>query len=158
MNKSIIIPSLALVSDISKQQPFSPRTSSKVQSPYLKTIQIPSLSPKSPRQRLEKIFTSEKMMDLKTINVNKRFKVVKTLIEERARSSSPKIKEESKLNQNFFPEIGLVKKYKKMRLENQENQIKVKNLFSELVKLNSEQTNLKKCIEICFQIIDLTFQ
>ncbi len=155
MNKSIPLPSLALVSDVSKQQPFSPRTSSKVQSPYLKTIQMPSLSPKlQPRGQ----FAAEKMIDWKSMNINKSFKVVKTLIEERARSSSPKIKEESKLNQNFFPEIGLVKKYKKMRLENQDNQIHVKNLFSELVKLKTEQANLKKCIEICFQIIDLTFQ
>ena len=107
----------------SKFSPKSP-TSPKISSPLLKTIHVPSLNIKIKTSQVKEGINLPK---LKNFEFDHRFKIQKTFVEERARSTSPKLRGESKTNQKFIEENGLVKKYKKMRLENQEFQIKIRD-------------------------------
>ena len=147
MDKPPFIPNLSIY------QNSSPRNSPKNLSSRLKAIHVPPLTPKISLKP-----EMPKKTDLMTINFNKNFKLRKTVIEERSGSSSPRIREEAKLNHICLEDDGLMKKYKKIRLENQEIQIKINGLYSELEKLQSDDIDLKIRVELCFQILDLTFQ
>lgn len=135
----------------SKFSPKSP-TSPKIPSPGLKAVHVPSLNL---RIKTPQIINLPK---IRNFEFDHRFKIRRTFVEERARSTSPKLREESKNNQTFVEENGLLKKYKKMRLENQEFLIKIRELYCDLMKQYSQGINLEKCVETSIQIIALVFQ
>ena len=135
----------------SKKNPTSP----KISSPVLKAIHVPSLNIKIKTPQIKEGINIPKR---KNFELDHRFKIQKTFIEERARSTSPKLRGESKINQTFIEDNELVKKYKKIRLENQEFQIKIKELYCDLMKKYSQGTNLENCVETSIQIMALVFQ
>lgn len=152
MNK-FSIPSLS----ISKQS-VSPKNSNtpKIVSHCLKAINAAPLKIKI-NQTPERIITPK----LKNIEFDHRFKIRKTLIEERARSTSPKLRGEgnnNNNNHNILEDNGLVKKYKKIRLENQEIQIKIRELYCDLVRQYSQGMDMENCVENSLQIIEFIFQ
>ena len=74
---------------------------------------------------------------------------------ERMKSLSPKLKENSSINKHA-EEGEIVKKYKKIRIENQDHLIKINNLCGELQE--NKNVDVKKRVETCFEIISSVFR
>ena len=123
-----------------------------------------------PRQSLHSIFQKvslspeqKKFSPIKIIPMN--FKLHKTFIEERMKSvspkSSPKFREETSTHKQSFKcfnmeEDEIIKKYRRIRIESQENHIKINQLFRDLC--STQKIDLAKCIDICFEILALLFK
>ena len=123
-----------------------------------------------PRQSLHSIFQrgslspeQKKSPPIKIIPIN--FKLRKTFIEERIKSSSPKpnpkFREETSTHKKSFKcfsmeEDEIIKKYKLIRIESQENQIKINQLFRDLSCIHKNDE--VKCVDICFEILALIFK
>lgn len=140
---------------ISLQVPFlaSPKNSSSPkQLPNINKVlsTFPSIIPKDETKKTEDLSLSP----IKTIRL-RNFKVQRNMIEERMKSLSPKFKENSSINKHA-EEGEIVKKYKKIRIENQDQLIKIKNLCGEL--LENKNFDVKKSVETCFEMISSVFR
>lgn len=95
--------------------------------------------------------------NIKTIKFD-RFRVHKTFIETRARSSSPKKEEDQITTIQNLDDCGISQKYKKRRVQNQEVLIKIKSLHNQIAELHEKSFEQEKCIELCFEMLDLVFR
>lgn len=140
---------------IALQAPFStsPKNSSSPKAlPNINKVlnTFPAIISKDEIKKQEDLTTSP----IKTIRL-RNFKVQRNIIEERMKSLSPKLKENSSINKHV-EEGEIVKKYKKIRIENQDQLIKINNLFGEL--LENKNFDVKKNMETCFEIISSVFR
>ena len=97
----------------------------------------------------------EKFSEIKPIKYI-HFKIRQTFIEMRARSNSPK--EGVKMKTSMMKEKELSQKYRKLRIENHENQLKLVKMFNELQNMQNDGILTKKYVDLCFQIIKSLIQ
>lgn len=86
-----------------------------------------------------------------------RFLTNQKVFTNRARSSSQK-KTEASQNSGHFDEETLAKKYKKIRVENQEITIDIWKKYEYLNSLLQKELESKKTVELCFEVIANVFR
>lgn len=135
---------------------LSPKSASSPKFSPLNKINNGSRSPFIFQKTLENINTITSTPQNKTIKLNM-FKIQKTIIEKRARSNSPK-EDDSPKTLPKIDENKMIYKYRNLRIENQETQIKINALWAQLIELGTEKTSVKERIDLCLEIISMFFK